>query len=63
MCLVRASYTSLAEVLGKNFVHEIMLFIELRFWNYVKMKIMSCNIRILYTAGTAWHEHKISEAA
>ena len=41
----------------------VMLFIELKFWNYVEMKMMRCNMCIQYTAGTAWHEHKISETA
>jgi hypothetical protein len=63
MCLVRASYTSLAAVGGKNFVHEGMLFIELKFWNYVEMNMMRCRVCIRYTAGTAWHVHKMSETA
>jgi hypothetical protein len=40
-----------------------MLLIELKFWNYVDMKMMKYNICLQYTAGTAWHEHKMSEAA
>ena len=28
------------EVVGKNFMLEVMLFIELKFWNYVEMNMM-----------------------